>query len=178
MTGAGNCAILPGGWQVRREYDSAVLERTDMERAVPFMVALACNGETAVDAAGFVFNSSVVGANDPSLAAAVRRGRQMEAVFDLAQLKGDVMVRSIRSGDRIRPLGMNGSRKVQDIFVDRKLPRTRRATWPLVAANGEILWIPAMVRSAIALVTPATEKVLYLQARLLNDDGNASLLVN
>jgi tRNA(Ile)-lysidine synthase len=174
----GDCVMLPGGWQVRREYDTAVLERTDRERVASFMVVLPSNGETLVDAAGFVFDSAVVDAHDRLLVAALQPGGPTEAVFDLDDVEGHLIVRSFRNGDRIRPLGMNGSRKVHDIFVDRKLPRARRATWPLIAASGEILWIPGMVRSATALVMPTTEKVLYLRARPLNGGGNASLLVN
>jgi tRNA(Ile)-lysidine synthase len=53
-----------------------------------------------------------------------------------------VWVRSWRHGDRIRPLGMSGSRKLQDIFVDAKVPAARRSGIPVFVCGGEIVWIP------------------------------------
>ncbi|MGI8317312.1 tRNA lysidine(34) synthetase TilS [Halobacillus mangrovi] len=53
-----------------------------------------------------------------------------------------LIVRSRRNGDRMRLRGMNGSKKVKDIFIDQKIPAELRDTWPLVTdRNGEILWL-------------------------------------
>jgi tRNA(Ile)-lysidine synthase len=59
---------------------------------------------------------------------------------------------------------MEGSRKLHDIFVDRKLPRQRRRTFPVVTLEGQIAWLPGMVRGRVALVTQETVRVLRLQA--------------
>ena len=59
---------------------------------------------------------------------------------------------------------MRGTRKVQDLFVDRKVARGRRSRWPLVMVDGQILWIPGIARSRVALVTAATERVQHLRA--------------
>jgi tRNA(Ile)-lysidine synthase len=75
-------------------------------------------------------------------------------------------------------LGIAGTRKLHDVFVDRKAPRESRTRWPLVVANDEIVWVPGLVRSRIAAVTARSEKVLYLRARPLGSGRNPSLLVN
>jgi len=66
-----------------------------------------------------------------------------EASFD-ANKVGDapITVRSFEPGDRIQPLGMEGSRKLQDIFTDQKIPRAQRSAVPVVVCRGEIIWIP------------------------------------
>ena len=51
-------------------------------------------------------------------------------------------LRSWQAGDRIAPLGMRGSRKLQDIFVDAKIPVEERHHIPIVECGGEIVWIP------------------------------------
>lgn len=51
-------------------------------------------------------------------------------------------VRSWRKGDRMVPLGLGGSKKVQDIFVDDKVPVELRGAIPLVECGGMIVWIP------------------------------------
>lgn len=53
-----------------------------------------------------------------------------------------VFARSWLPGDRFKPLGMSGSRKVQDIFGDAKTPREERGRIPLLECGGEIVWIP------------------------------------
>lgn len=51
-------------------------------------------------------------------------------------------VRSRRPGDRLRPLGSPGSRKLQDVLVDRKVPRIARDRVPLVVdRSGRIVWV-------------------------------------
>jgi tRNA(Ile)-lysidine synthase len=51
-------------------------------------------------------------------------------------------IRSWVSGDRMRPCGFAGTRKLQDIFVDGKLPRAQRLRIPLLAASRRIIWVP------------------------------------
>jgi len=66
-----------------------------------------------------------------------------EASFD-AERVGDspITVRGYEPGDRIQPLGMEGSRKLQDIFTDQKIPRAQRPSIPVVVCRGEIIWLP------------------------------------
>jgi tRNA(Ile)-lysidine synthase len=52
-----------------------------------------------------------------------------------------VTVRAWRDGDRMRPTGLGGSKSLQDLFTDRKVPRALRRTLPVVEADGEIVWV-------------------------------------
>ena len=87
-----------------------------------------------------------------------------EAVADAALVAGSLIVRTVRPGDRIRPLGLQGHRKLQDVLVDRKVPIRTRRTCPVVEVNGEVFWVPGIVRSSHALVTPSTRATLRLTA--------------
>lgn len=53
-----------------------------------------------------------------------------------------IIVRQRRDGDRIRPYGMRGSKKLQDVFTDAKLPRCQRDSYPVVSTGEDIIWIP------------------------------------
>jgi tRNA(Ile)-lysidine synthase len=57
---------------------------------------------------------------------------------------GAVTVRNRRLGDRLRPLGSPGSRKLKEILIDRGVPRWQRDRLPLVCWAGEIAWIPGI----------------------------------
>ncbi len=67
------------------------------------------------------------------------------AVFDADRCSGPLVVRSWRAGDRFVPQGMKGnSKKLQDFFTDRKVPRQRREGLPLLVAPEGILWVVGM----------------------------------
>lgn len=52
---------------------------------------------------------------------------------------------------RVRLFGGHGTKKLQDVFTDAKVPRALRARWPVFLVNGEIAWIPGLVRSGAHL---------------------------
>jgi tRNA(Ile)-lysidine synthase len=152
---------LPGGWQMRREYQRVFVEHPRPCAHSAFAVELARDGETLVADACFVFRASTFEAR-PGIAMPACLS---EALFDADRIDQRLIVRNFVRGDRIRPLGMKGDRKLTDIFIDKKLPRERRANWPLVVSGDEIIWIPELVRSGAALVTPATRTILRVKAR-------------
>jgi tRNA(Ile)-lysidine synthase len=56
-------------------------------------------------------------------------------------LDGPITLRAWRPGDRFRPLGMSGQKKLQDFFVDAKVPRPQRGRIPLLVTGGRIAWV-------------------------------------
>lgn len=68
------------------------------------------------------------------------------ALLDCHRLVPQVYyVRTWQQGDRIAPVGMQGNKKIQDIFVDSKIPRSERMTWPIVVtAQNEVALVPRL----------------------------------
>ena len=56
--------------------------------------------------------------------------------------RAPLYLRTIQPGDRFAPLGMEGSRKIQDILTDLKVPRDRRNEMPVLECRGELVWLP------------------------------------
>jgi tRNA(Ile)-lysidine synthase len=79
-----------------------------------------------------------------------------DGTLDAAALAATLEVRPWRPGDRMRPLGLGGSRSLQDLFTDRKVPRERRGAVPVVVSDGEIAWVPGLATGERFRVTPAT----------------------
>ncbi|MBX0330639.1 tRNA lysidine(34) synthetase TilS [Oscillochloris sp. ZM17-4] len=67
-----------------------------------------------------------------------------------AELAGELALRRRRPGDRIRPAGGRGGRRLQDFFVDRKVPRRLRDAWPILVAGEAILWVAGLRADARA----------------------------
>lgn len=75
-----------------------------------------------------------------------------------------LLVRGWRAGDRIQPLGLQGHRKLQDVFVDRKVPRDERSLVPVVCAHdGTVLWVAGHVLSERARVTTRSSGMVVLK---------------
>jgi tRNA(Ile)-lysidine synthase len=70
-----------------------------------------------------------------------RVGETGDVVLARAAVGDFVTVRAWRDGDRMRPAGLGGSKSLQDIFTDRKVPRELRRSLPVVEVDGEIAWV-------------------------------------
>jgi tRNA(Ile)-lysidine synthase len=161
-TGPPNGRIaLPGGWLARRRYGKLLVVHGQKHNGVApvFNISLALEGVTVIEEAGTAFHSELV----------PRASMRMpydaaHAVFDAGGLNAGLSVRNFKPGDRIAPLGMSGSRKVKDVFIEHKLPAEQRLRFPIVLLEGHVAWLPGMMRSNLALVTSETTEVVQLRA--------------
>jgi tRNA(Ile)-lysidine synthase len=86
-------------------------------------------------------------------------------VLDRATLGDDLLVRSWRPGDRMAPLGLQGSKSLQDLFTARRVPRRERGSVPVVESQGEIVWVAGVATSERFKVTDSTAQAVRLSAR-------------
>ena len=149
---------LGAGWRAQREYGRLRLTRgRKAERVDDFQLELAIPGRTLIEPSAVEFAAEVIpiaGARFPQV--------ESEALFDYERIDRALRVRNFKAGDRIVPIGREGSRKVKRIFIDRKLPRPRRAAFPIVTMGEEIVWLPGLARGNVALLNSDTRKVLRL----------------
>ncbi len=89
-----------------------------------------------------------------------------QVMIDAGGLTSGLIVRQRRPGDRLHPLGAPGRKKVQDVFVDRKVPRDDRDRVPIVTDEiGQIVWVAGQVLAEPFRVTPLTTTVVVLTLR-------------
>jgi tRNA(Ile)-lysidine synthase len=87
------------------------------------------------------------------------------ATFDLDEHAMPLLLRRPQPGDRMRPRGGAGSRKLQDLLVDAKVPRTLRPDLPvLTTADGTILFVPGLRPSEIGRPTGGTRQWIQVRA--------------
>ncbi|HKW00684.1 MAG TPA: tRNA lysidine(34) synthetase TilS [Vicinamibacterales bacterium] len=136
----------------------------DVEQtSAAFEYPLPVPGEVAVPAAGATIVTSRPNGEVPGPLAA--RGGEV-AVVQAASLALPLAVRSRRPGDRFRPLGAPGRRKVQDLFVDRKVPRSERDRVPIVVdADGRIVWVAGVTIAHECRVTAPSAGVVILELK-------------
>jgi tRNA(Ile)-lysidine synthase len=95
-----------------------------------------------------------------------------EAFLDYQAVGGQLTVRSRRRGDRFRPLGLAGEKKLQDYLVDAKVPRDERDGLPLVCASWGIAWVVGHRIDGRARVGESTRTVLHLKSRRQSTQDN------
>jgi len=88
-----------------------------------------------------------------------------EAFLDYQAVGGQLTVRSRRRGDRFRPLGLGGEKKLQDYLVDAKVPRYERDGVPLACASWGIAGVVGHRIDERARVREDTRAVLHLEFR-------------
>ena len=85
-------------------------------------------------------------------------------IFDAARIERPLEVRAWRPGDRLRPRGGRGSRKVSDLFVDAKIPRELRRELPVLAtADGTILFVAGVRPSEVGRPQAGTQHWLAVR---------------
>ncbi|HET8909297.1 MAG TPA: tRNA lysidine(34) synthetase TilS, partial [Ktedonobacterales bacterium] len=98
-------------------------------------------------------------------------GRAESRVYLDAAATGDTLtVRTWRPGDRFRPLGLDGEKKLQDYFSDAKVPRERRSQVPLVFNAAHLVWVAGLRIDDRARLSATTAAVVVLQLEPLNAD--------
>jgi tRNA(Ile)-lysidine synthase len=85
------------------------------------------------------------------------------AFVDYTALGKKIIVRSRRDGDKFNPLGMKGSKKIQDLMVDEKIPAEARDSVPIIESGGKIVWVAGLRMDERAKVTSKTKKVVKLE---------------
>jgi tRNA(Ile)-lysidine synthase len=81
--------------------------------------------------------------------------------FDADRVGGEIVLRHWRPGDRFQPIGLKSAVKLQDLFVNAKIPAARRRKLVLAAtAAGEIFWVEGLRIGETAKLTPKTRRKL------------------
>lgn len=154
---------IPGDFYVRREGTLLQIEMkrkrsSSLQSQARYCYGLAPGQKIMIQEGGWqVTVTPPFDWNGPSEQA--RSTDPWQALFDAEAITGAMFVRNFRSGDRICPFGMRGHKKVHDVFVDAKVPSSRRHLLPLVVVGAEIAWVPGCVRGEAAKITDTTRRV-------------------
>lgn len=143
-----------------------VAERRDRSRVTEFVYRLSTSAPA----------TEIVGPGGWTIRASLTTETAVEMPTDPAhevldllteRLAYDLVVRSVRPGDRVRA-SERGTRKVQDLMVDARIPALCRATWPLIESAGRIVWVPGLARDKDFVATEVGAERVRLRWRHLD----------
>jgi tRNA(Ile)-lysidine synthase len=160
----GICVNLPCNIEVRREYDTVVISRREIEEEI---LRNRCN-------------DLYYEVTPPGILKIVELGKRMifefvqgqvdvktnarNAVFmDYDRISPPLVIRTVRPGDRMQPLGMKGMKKIKSVFIDGKIPLRRRKKIPLVLDQEAVIWIAGLLLNERVKITEKTRQILKVE---------------
>jgi tRNA(Ile)-lysidine synthase len=76
-----------------------------------------------------------------------------------------IQLRPPAPGDSFQPLGMQGTMKLADFFINEGVAQAQRAGWPLLVVDDVIMWVVGLRLAEAARVTPSHQKILRLELK-------------
>lgn len=154
---------LPGGVSVRigsgfLSFDPTAGSPPPLDR----IWELPLDGEAAIEELGWALRVSLLPRPERLVPPS-----PLVAYFDPRRIASPLVVRVPREGDRLRPLGMAGTKRVRDLLMEARVPRWERARWPLLCDGQGIVWVVGVWMSGDHRVMPDATEVLTVEARKL-----------
>jgi tRNA(Ile)-lysidine synthase len=148
--------------RVRRDGDRLVLSRPEAPGGRrSFSAMLPVPGRVDLPETGVRLQASFLEGTD--VRPLLDRGR-LKVALQADRVHPPLMVRPRRPGDRMRPFGAPGSRSLQDLMIDRKIPRAERDSVPVVVdREGRIVWVAGVAMAHDCRVTAPESGMVILE---------------
>lgn len=153
---------LPSGRIYAQRKDKLFQIRGAVEQVQvePFDYVLKIPGRTVIDQIALAIDTEIIEG------AIIHKAAANEVLIGANAITGTLRMRNIHPGDRITPFGMHGTKKLQDIFVDKKIPKPDRARAAVVVDDEKILWVVGIISSEAGRVTDKTRQTIRMTAGL------------
>jgi tRNA(Ile)-lysidine synthase len=152
---------LPHEVFVEKRYDIVLLGKGGVTPPPPFEVELLSPGRTFIEE----ISKEVVIEETNRDKHRNFSGPSSTALMDCESLQFPLKMRNFRPGDRFHPLGVKGSQKLKDFFIDHKIPKFERPKVPLLISGEMIAWLVGHRIDERVKVTERTKKVLRIKVR-------------
>ena len=128
-----------------------------------YRVRLDVPGRTRIEPLGGGIEAEIFAAGKELIARKRATPDGFEEFLDMEKVELPLVARFPRAGDRMRPLGAPGRRKLQDIFTDLHVPPWLRTRTLLVTVEDRPIWIVGRRIADAVKLTDRTRKVLRLK---------------
>jgi len=160
---------LPGRITVARRYDKLVLSLPSKEAPPEQLgdIAVRVPGRTILTGRGMVLETQILAFEPDLLERVKQKNDPWTELIDYDRVKGPLVVRSRRPGDRFWPLGGPGSKKLSDFFIEKKIDSAERDRIALLCDQRGPIWVLGLRIDERVRLHDQTRRVLQLLARPL-----------
>lgn len=150
---------LPSGLYLEKRYEEISLKRMIFHPIPAFEIKLNVPGRTFIKEIGREMVTQEI--EKIEVIRTLKESPEV-AFLDYQCLKFPLKIRNFKPGDRFHPLGLKGSKKIKDFFVDSKIPNFERARIPILISGEDIAWVVGYRIDDRYKVTKETKKVLRI----------------
>jgi tRNA(Ile)-lysidine synthase len=151
---------LPQGISLEKRYDLVTMKKEGMEPVSPFEVEIISPGRTYVEEIKKEVVIEEISSDDKMKDL---YGLPEVALLDYQNLQFPLRIRNFRPGDRFQPLGVKGTQKLKEFFIDHKIPRFERPKIPLLISGEMIAWVMGYRIDERVKVSEKTRRVLKVE---------------
>jgi tRNA(Ile)-lysidine synthase len=151
---------LPFGVCFEKRYDRVLLKKGRGETVPPFEIELISPGRTYIEEIG---KEVVIGEIQKEDKFVSFNESSHTGFLDYQMLQFPLKIRNFRPGDRFQPLGVKGTQKLKEFFIDHKVPRFERPKIPLLISGEMIAWIIGYRIDERVKVNEKTQRILKVK---------------
>lgn len=155
----GSIIQLPGSLLACKSYNGVYLRSKSFstEKKVEYAGQdIVVPGTTSIPELGIMLCTEVVDTkSSPS--------QRNIGVFDWLALAKPLHIRIRLAGDKFQPMGLHGTKKLKDFFIDEKVPRETRNLVPIICDQNDIIWVGGYRQSNVGQVTEKTKEILQIR---------------
>jgi len=163
----GDRLYLPGGIRVIKDYSTLIFTSEAPKTLNP--CTLNIPGETILKEAGILIKASEADIQQLDEIQQTQGIWKSVGIFDADILHFPLMARPRKHGDVFYPLGFGKRKKLQDFYVDQKVPRDERNRIPLIVSGNDIIWVVGYRADDRFKVTEKTMRVVKLEVKKVRD---------
>jgi tRNA(Ile)-lysidine synthase len=158
--------VLPGELRIERQYNKLImtkasgkggLQRSSHNIQIPLIIP----GVASIEDLGIKVRARII--RKGIKLSRLRKTPPDQAYFDQKDIIPPLFIRGFRPGDRFQPFGLKGQKKVKDLFIEKKIPRSLRVKVPILDSGGGILWVLGLRQSEIGRVRKGVKDILFLE---------------
>ena len=157
---SGDRIYLPKGIRVIKGYATLILTSEQPSKLGTY--SLNVPEELVLKESGILIKSSFVDSAEISC------DGKSKVVIDAEKIKPPLVIRARKSGDLFYPFGFGKRKKLQDFFVDEKIPRDERDSVPIVLSGNDIVWIAGYRADERFKVMSETKKIVMIEIKHLS----------
>lgn len=155
----GAAIILPHRLKAYRSYNKLILAKTIVRTDKKCYYKLKYDHNSIID----TVNGCIIIERKKINEIGELRGQKNTIYIDPSRIKGELVLRNREAGDVFSPIGMKGTKKLKEYFIDEKVPREERDELELIADGNEIVWIVGGRLSEKYKITDETSDVVYIK---------------
>ncbi len=151
---------LPGKIKVKRVYDKLIIKKGNFKSEIDNYCFDIEIGTTIKLPDNNKFKSKIIDIYENWQKNAIKPSK---CLIDVDKIKFPLKVRNRRNGDKFKPLGLNGFKKIKDFFIDEKIEKNSRDKIPIIVdSSGIIVWIAGLRMDDRVKITETTSKIIEL----------------